>query len=108
MRPTKYHVISSVAFPFGSVIFQPLGACARHFNRMTRRRGWFFNGGALARPRPTFLLLTILFSGTFRKSWRSMRFLLVRKPPNDPRRAGDAAGLRSYAMNTGLFLIHRR
>jgi hypothetical protein len=54
---------------------------------------------------PTFLLLTTLFSGTFRKSWRSMRFFLVRKPPNDTRRAGDAAGLRGYAMNTGLFLI---
>ena len=57
---------------------------------------------------PTFLLLTTLFSGTFRKSWRSMRFLLVRKPPNDTRRAGDEARLRSYAMNTGLFLIRRR
>jgi hypothetical protein len=52
MRPTKYHVISSVVFPFGSVIFQPLGVCARHFNRMTRRGNGFFNGGALARPRP--------------------------------------------------------
>ena len=57
---------------------------------------------------PTVLLLTTLFSGTFRKSWRSMRFLLVRKPPNDTRRAGDEARLRSYAMITGLFLIRRR
>src|SRR5262249_17253415 len=97
MRPTKYHVISSVAFPFGSVIFQPLSACARHFNRMTRRGdGFFWRCPGTAAPLP-FLLLTTLFSGTFRKSWRSMSFLLVRKPPNDTRRAGDEAGLRSYA-----------
>jgi hypothetical protein len=33
---------------------------------------------------PTVLLLTTLFSGTFRKSWRSMRFFLVRKPLTTP------------------------